>query len=64
MPPYSPFLNPAEHLWWEKARIRRTFKRPAKSYFRRKVMLVCESLEVTFDPRNILFRDLDKILPA
>ena len=65
LPPYSPFLNPAEHLWREgKAILRRTFRRPAKSYFRRKVMLVYESLEITFDPRNILFRDLAKILPA
>ena len=65
LPPYSPFLNPAEHLWREgKARLRRTFRRPARSYFRRKVMLVYESLEITFDPRNILFRDLSKILPA
>ena len=64
LPPYSPFLNPAEHLWREeKARLRRTFRRPAKRYFR-KVMLVYESLEITFDPRNILFRDLSKILPA
>lgn len=43
LPPYSPFLNPAEHLWREgKAILRRTFRRPAKSYFRRKVMLVYE----------------------
>ena len=63
LPPYSPFLNPAEHLLWEK-RLRRTFRRPAKSYFRWKIMLVYESLEITFDPRNILFRDLSKILPA
>ena len=65
LPPYCPFLNPAEWLWRNgKARIRRTFRRPAKSYFRRKVMSVYESLEIKFDPRNILFRDLDKILPA
>ena len=32
--------------------------------FRRKVMSVYESLEIKFDPRNILFRNLDKILPA
>ena len=63
--PYSPFLNPAEWLWRNgKAKIRRTFRRPAKSYFRRKVMSVYESLEIEFDPRNILFRNLDKILPA
>ena len=65
LPPYCPFLNPAEWLWRDdKARIRRTFRRPAKSYFRRKIMSVYESLEIKFDPRNILFRDLDKILPA
>lgn len=62
LPPYSPFLNTAEHLLREK-RLRGTFRRPAKSYFR-KVMLVYGSLEITFDPRNILFRDLSKILPA
>ena len=56
-------MNPAEHLLWEK-RLRRTFRRPTKSYFRWKIMLVYESLEITFDPRNILFRDLSKILPA
>ena len=65
LPPYSPFLNPAEWLWRSgKMKIRRIFKRPAKSYFRRKVMLVYESLEITFEPRNILFRDLGKILSA
>ncbi len=65
LPSYSPFLNPAEWLWRSgKAEIRRIFRRPARSYFRRNVMLVCESLEITFDPRNILFRDLGKILPA
>ena len=38
LPPYSPFLNPAEHLWRVgKARLCRTFRRPAKSYFRRNV---------------------------
>ena len=57
-----PYLNPAEWLWRNgKAILRRTFRRPAKSYFRRKVMLVYKSLEITFDPRNILFRNLDKI---
>ncbi len=65
LPPYSPFLNPAEWLWLNgKARIRRTFRRPAKRYFRRKIMLIYESLEIKFDPRNILFRNLDKILPV
>ena len=65
LPPYSPFLNPAEWLWRNgKAKIRRTFRRPAKSYFRRKIMSVYESLEIKFDPRNILFRDLNKILPT
>ena len=65
LPPYSLFLNPAEWLWRNgKAEIRRIFRRPARSYFRRKVMLVYESLEITFDPRNILFRDLGKILPT
>ena len=65
LPPYSPFLNPAEWLWRNgKAEIRRIFRRPARIYFRRKVMLVYESLEITFDPRNILFRDLGKILLA
>ena len=65
LPPYSPFLNPAEWLWRNgKAKIRRIFRRPARSYFRRRVMLVYESLEITFEPRNILFRDLDKILSA
>ena len=58
-------MNPAEWLWRNgKAKIRRIFRRPAKSYFRRRVMLVYESLEIMFDPRNILFRDLGKILPA
>ena len=65
LPSYSPFLNPAEWLWRNgKAEIRRIFRRPARSYFRRKVMLVYGSLEITFDPRNILFRDLGKVLPA
>ncbi len=65
LPPYSPFLNPAEWLWLNgKARIRRTFKRPAKRYFRRKIMRIYESLEIKFDPRSILFRNLDKILPV
>ena len=65
LPPYSLFLNQTEWLWRNgKAEIRRVFRRPTKSYFRRRVMLVYESLEIKFDPRNILFRDLDKILPA
>ena len=45
-------------------KIRRIFRRPAKSYFRRKIMSAYESLEIKFEPRNILFRDLGKILPA
>ena len=65
LPPYSPFLNPAERMWRRgKTRIRCIFRRPARGYFRRKIMSVYESLEITFDPRNILFRDLGKILPA
>ena len=64
LPSYSPFLNPAEWLWRNgKAEVRRIFRRPARSYFRLKVVPVYESLEITFDPRN-LFRDLGKILPA
>ena len=40
-----PFLNPAEWLWRNgEVGIRRTLRRPAKSYFR-KIMFVCESLE-------------------
>ena len=65
LPPHSPFLNPAEWLWRnDKAKIRRIFRRPVRSYFRRRVMLVYASLEITFEPRNIPFRDLDKILPV
>ena len=65
LPPYSPFLNPAEWLWRNgKAKIRRTFRRPAKSYSERKVMLVYESLEIKFDPRNNLFRILVKTPPV
>ena len=65
LPPYSPFLNAAEELWHQgKAEIRLTFRWPAKSYFRRKVMLVYESLEINFNPRNTLFRSLDKLYPA
>ncbi len=61
--PYSPFLNPAEWLWLSgKARIRRTFRRPTKRYFRRKIMLIYELLKIKFEPRNILFRNLDKII--
>ena len=41
--------------------MRRTFRLPAKSYFRRKVMLVSESLEIIFNPCNILFRNLDEL---
>lgn len=59
--PYSPFLNSVEWLWCNgKVEIRRIFRRPARSYSRRNSMLVYESLEITFDPRNILFRNLDK----
>ena len=58
-------MNPAEWLWCNgKVEIRRIFRRPARSYFRRNSMLVYESLEITFDPRNVLFRDLDKMLSA
>ena len=58
-------MNPAEWLWRNgRAEIRRIFRRPARSYFRRRVMLVYESLEITFDPRNILFRNLGKIPPT
>ena len=65
LPSYSPFLNPAEWLWRSgKAEIRRIFRRPARSHSRRKVMPVHGSLEITFDPRNILSRDLCKILPT
>ena len=62
LPPYSPFLNLAKRLWRNgKAEVRRTFRRPAKSCFRRKIVSVYESLEITFDPSNTLFRNLDKI---
>ena len=65
LPPYLPFLNPAELLWRKgKAKIRRTFRRLAKSYFRRKIISVYESFEITLDSHNTLFRDLSKILPA
>ena len=58
-------MNPAEWPWRNgKAEIRRIFRRPARGYFGRRVMLVYESLEITFEPRNIPFRDLGKILPA
>jgi len=60
-----PFLNPTEWLWRNgKVGIRRTLRRPAKSYFRRKVMFVCKSLEIKLKPSNILFRNLDRIFPA
>ena len=63
--PYSPFLNPAEWLWRNgKARIRRTFRRPARIYFRREVMSVCESLELKLDSRTIMLRNLGKIPPT
>ena len=56
-------MNPARWLWRSgKAKIRRIFKRPAKRYFRRKIMSVYESLEIKFEPRNILSKDLDKTL--
>lgn len=65
LPPYSPFLNPGKWQWRNgKAEMRRTFRRPAKSYFRGKIMSVYASLGITFNPRNIPFRNLDKILPA
>ncbi len=65
LPPYSPFLNPAEWLWRSgKAEMRRIFRRPARSHSRRRVMPVYESLEMTFDPRSILSGDLGRILPA
>ena len=44
-----------------KAEIRRTFRRPAKIYFGRKIMLVCESLEMMLDPRNTPFRNPGKM---
>ena len=60
--PYSTFLNPAEWPWRSgKAEMRSTFRRPARSYFR-KIMSVYGSLEIKFEPRNILFRSLNKIL--
>ena len=63
--PYSPFLNPVQWLWRKgKARMRKTFRRPAKSYLRRKVVLVSESLGIIFDPRNILSRNLDELFPT
>ena len=42
--------------------MRRTLRRPAKSY--RQVMLVYESLEIWFNPCNILSRNPDKTFPA
>ncbi len=55
LPLSSPFLNPAEHLWREgKARLYRMFRLLARSYFRRKVILVYESLEITFEPRYLV----------
>ncbi len=56
-------MNPAGWLWRSgKANIWRIFRRPARICFRRKIMLVYESLEIKFEPRNILFRDLGKML--
>ncbi len=58
-------MNPAEWPWRNgRAGIRSTSGRSAKSYFRRKAMLVYESPEIKFEPRDILFRSLDRILPA
>ncbi len=65
LPPSSPFLNPAEWPWRSgRAGIRSTSGRSAKNHFRRKAVPVYESLETKFEPRNILFRSLDRILPA
>ena len=38
-------------------------RRPARRYFRQ-VMFVFESLEIRFNPCNILFRNPDKIFPT
>ena len=63
LPPYSPFLNPAEWPWRSgKTKIWRIFRRPAKSCFKRKIMSVYKSLEIKFELRNIMFRDLDNLL--
>lgn len=61
LPLYSSFLNPAG-WWWHKskARIRMAFRLSAKLYFRQKVMLVYELFEIRFNPRNILFRNLER----
>ena len=40
------------------------FRQLTKSYFRRKVMLVYESLEIIFNPRGILFKNLDRVFPT
>lgn len=62
LPPYSPFLNPGEWFWRRgKTKIHGTFRRTAKNYFRRKVMLVYESFEIRFNPRDIPSKNLDKI---
>lgn len=46
LPLYRSFLNLAKWLWRkDKMGIRRTFRRLAKRYFRRKVMLMYELLE-------------------
>jgi len=44
-----------------KVRICRILRRPAKRHFKRKVVLVYGSLEIRFNPCNILFRNSDKI---
>lgn len=55
------FLNLAEWLWCKsKARIRRTFRRPVESYFRRKVIPMYKSFAISFNSRDILFITLKR----
>ena len=58
-------MNPAEWLWRNgRAGIRSTSGWSAKNHFRRKAVHVHESPEIKFEPHDILFRSLDRILPA
>ena len=64
LPPYSPFLNPAEALWKYGKGIIRRMLHPPPGGAMQCIMDVYNAYVCGFDPRNILFRNVGRLYPA
>ena len=64
LPPYSPFLNPAEAIWKYGKRAIRQMRPPPPGESRQCIMSVYNLYECGFNPRNILFRNVGRLYPS